>query len=243
MQRKVLVEGLIEYTPSQIEDRASLFLRNRVDVPSTIPVPVELLLENTRDVALRMMPNMRSGHNVEGCVCNQFFTKLLTVYVDMGIADGPDDALYGAVLAEELAHIELHRSLIMQIESIEDFRELRTDPHWRRIEQDALRFSLAIRIPSYTLADEAQNAYAAVINEFGFGDSSRTALQVRNWLAGRYAVPYQDMQRRLTQYPFSGIYDCITTSITGRCDKLLSLLELEGLKPIMQQKLLFGSRL
>ena len=240
MQSNVLVNGLIEFTPSQIEDRAARFLRNRVDVPNTLPVPIELLLENTGEVALRMSPGLRARHNVEGCVCNEFFSKLLTVYVDSGVADGPDDSLYNAVLAEELAHIELHRALILQVKSIEDFQEIRTHTQWQRVEQDALRFSLAVRIPTDTVPHEAEESYAAVIREFGYSDSHRTALQVRNLLAGRYSVPYQDMQRRLSQFPFAGIYDCIRTSVLAGSDKLLSLRELESLRPILQQKVLFG---
>jgi len=242
MHNNVLVDGLVEFTPSQIEDRVGHFLRNRVDIPKTLPIAIELLLENTSDVILRTMPRLREDHNVEGCVCNEFFTKLLTVYVDAGIADGPDDALYNAVLSEELAHIELHKPLILQVKSIEDFQEIRTHRQWKRIELDALRFSLAIRIPAHTIVDEAENAYSAVIREFGFSDSNRTALQVRNWLAGRYAVPFQDMHRRLSQFPMAGMYDCIRTSVFARSDKLLSIRELENLRPILRQRLLFGSR-
>jgi hypothetical protein len=241
MPNNVMVDGLVDYTPSQIEDLASLFRRNRVDVPKVLPVPVELLLENTRDVRLRTVSGLRRDHNVEGCVCNEFFSTLLTVFIDAGISDGPDDALYNAVLGEELAHIELHRALILQIKSIEDFREVRTHPQWKRIEQDAIRFSLAIRIPANTFIAEAEAAYTAVINEHGFGESHRTALQVRNWLARRYATPYQDMQRRVSQYPFVGLSECIRTSVLARSDKLISLADLDGLGPIMRQKLLFGN--
>jgi hypothetical protein len=197
-------------------------------------------LENTRDVVLRITPGLQKDHKVEGCVCNEFFSKLLTVYVDAGISDGPDDALYNAVLAEELAHIELHRPLILQVKSIEDFQEIRAHRQWKRIELDALRFSLAIRIPAHSITEEAEAAYATVIHEFGFSDSDRTTLQVRNWLAGRYAVPYQDMHRRLSQFPMTGIYDCIRASVVARSEKLLSIRNLESLRPIMRQKILFG---
>jgi hypothetical protein len=241
MRSNVLVDGLVEFTPSQIEERASVFLRARVDVPKTLPIAVELLLENSKDVVLHMTDGLRDEHNVEGCVCNEFFSKLLTVYVDSSIADGPDDAWYNAVLAEELAHIELHRPLIQQIESIEDFQKVRLHPQWKRIELDALRFSLAIRIPVYTIAHEAEEAYVAVRREYGCTDPNRTALQVRNWLAGRYAVPFQDMHRRLSQFPMAGIYDCIRTSTFARSDKLLSIRELDSLRPIMHQQTLFGS--
>jgi hypothetical protein len=240
MQSSVLVDGLIEFTPSQIEDRATRFLRKRVDVPRSLPVPIELLLENTGDVILRTTSGLRSRHNVEGCVCNEFFSKLLTVYVDGDIADGPDDALYNAVLSEELAHVELHRALILQVRSIEDFQEVRRHSQWRRIEQDALRFSLAIRMPTDGFVVEVEQAYTDVIREFGFGDSSRTELQIRNLLASRYVVPHQDMQRRLTQTPMNGVLDCIRTSVVARSDKLLSVRELEDLRPILQQKVLFG---
>ncbi len=241
MPERVQVEGLVEYTSSQIENLAEGFLRSRVDVPRRVPTDVEMLLEGTPDVQLRIIPALLVKHNVEGCVCSQSRSRLLTVFVDRRIGDGSDDARYNAVIAEELAHIQIHRVLIEQIKSVEDFIETRQCDQWQQIERDAELFSLAIRIPASTIYEECCKAYREVVSEHGFHDTSLTLRQVRNALANTYAVNYEDMNRRITRWPFGYLYDCITVSAIARSDEMLDAgAALAGLPAITKQQQLFS---
>jgi len=240
MPERVLVKGLIEYTASEIENLAGDFLRSRVDVPRHIPTDVELLLEGTADVQLQIIPGLIAEHNVEGCVCNESSSRLLTVYVDRKIGNALDDARYNAVIAEELAHITIHRVLIEQIKSVKDFIETRQCEQWQQIERDAELFSLAIRIPANNIHEECSKAYEEVVFENGFQGTPLILRQVRNALANTYAVNYEDMNRRISRWPYNYLYDCITVSAIARSEKLLHPGMLAEANPTAKQKLLFG---
>ena len=238
MQGNVLLKGLIEHTPSEIENRVSVYLRQRRDIVGELPVDVELLLEHSANVRLETFVGLRAKHNVHGCVCNEFMSPALTVYVDAQLANGRDDALYSAVIGEELGHIELQRGVFHQIKCIDHFIEARHSPQWQRIEFEAVRFSLAVRIPVDTIPEEAEVAYAAVINDHGFGEGA--LLRMVNFLARRYVVPVEDMQRRLNQYPLSEVTECIQASLIARNDALLSVRQLDDIRPVIRQRMLYG---
>jgi len=239
MPKNVLVEGLIEYTATQIENLASDFLHRRVDITRKIPTDVEMLLEGLPDVQLNVIAGLL-GNNVEGCVCNHYMSRLITVFIDRRIADGISDARYHAVIAEEIAHIVLHRVLILQINSVEDFIETRQCDQWKQIEKDAELFSLAIRIPSDTVLDECSKTYREVVSDYGFLDTEVTLRQVKNTLADKYAVSYEDMNRRLSRWPLRELCDCISFSAIARSEKLLHPETLEQLSTLVTQQSLFS---
>jgi hypothetical protein len=221
MDGNVLVDGLIEYTPGQIEHKAADYLRRRVDVPTRIPIDVELLLENTRNVTLETCPGLLEEHSVEGCVCNCFMSRDLIVYVDEGIANGLDDARYSAVVAEELAHIELHMALVHQVTAVDDYIEIRQHPKWSRIEQDARLFSDAVRMPSGLLHDLAPRVYSEIIDQHGFCELSVVEKLVRNRMAELFCVHWNDIQKRLGQWPCSNLCNRICISVAARSETLL----------------------
>src|SRR5260221_4390221 len=124
------VNGLVSYTRGQLEQLARELFRARVDFDSEkLPIDVEFLLETVENVRLgQPLPRLMSKYSVEGCVCNRRMAKEIVVHVDRDIADGPDDARYSAVIAEELAHIIAHRVFLYEIKSIEDFAEVQRCP-------------------------------------------------------------------------------------------------------------------
>ncbi len=215
----VRVEGLVNYTRSQLECHAAELLRTRSDVVFRIPVNVERLLEGIPNVDLRPMSGLLNKFSVEGAVCNQLLSKKITVFVDQNIFNGHDDARFAAVIGEELAHITLHPALIMQVKGVEDFLELRQCPQWRQIESDARLFSAAVRMPEFAIRRRAEGAYLRVIDEFGFSDPHAAALHVRNLLAEQFVVPVEDMQSRLIQWPCE-IMASVIASVQGRHDSL-----------------------
>lgn len=221
MYGDVVVNGIVEYTPIELECLAEEYLRRRVDVCLRLPIDVELLLERTPNVRLRTEHCLKSIHHVEGCVCNQFMSKQITVLVDYNIANSGTDADYNAVISEELAHIVIHKALIQQVEDVQDFLALRQHPNWYRIEQDAAYFSGAIRMPPKFLEEEAKSAYKFLIGEHGFTSQDNMIRLVRNCIADRFDVPLIDARRRMEQCSTLALSDRIAASLSNRSDKLV----------------------
>lgn len=219
MVGNVRVEGLVEYTRSQLECLAANLLRRRVDIPFRAPIRVQRLLES-RDVFVKPMSGLLNKYSVEGAVCNEFMTRRLTVFIDYHLMNGPDDARYNAVIGEELAHIELHRSQIHQVKCVEDFLELRRCKQWRQIERDARTFSAAVRMPESLITRHADAIYRQTVDDLGFGEPHTIAKVFRNRLAELFVVPVDDMHARLVQWPCS-ISARVIASVQAASDTLL----------------------
>ncbi len=201
MPGRISIEGIVEYSRGQLECMAIDLLRRRVDIEFRAPINVEVLLEGTPNVHLEEMPGLLNQFSVEGAVCTEAMTHELTVFVDTRIMNGPDDARYGAVVAEELSHIILHRGVIQQIRSIQDFLEVRRCPQWKRIELDARHFSASVRMPELLVNRKAESVYQEVVGRYGFNDPHEVEKLVRNRLAELFVVPVADMHARIIQWP------------------------------------------
>lgn len=215
MSGNIRVEGLVEYTPGQLECMAAEMLRRRPDVPFRAPINVERLIES-RDVVIKPMDGLLNKFSVEGAVRTELLSRRITIYVDYHIFNGPDDARYGAVIGEELGHLTVHKAQIMQVKSVEDFLELRQCPQWRQIEKDARAFSAAIRMPELLITRRAESLYPEIVNEFGYGDPHAIAKHVRNRLAELFVVPVEDMHARLVQWPCQVMARVIASVQDGR---------------------------
>lgn len=214
----MIPDGLVSYTPSEIEEKAQQDLRKRPDVDFAPPTNVERLLISP-DWELRPQHGLRSDLKIEGAVCKEPFSHRITVFVDWGVYCGPWPA-YNEVLAEEYAHLRLHPALFLLVNSIDDFIALQMDPEWARFEGDARRYSAAIRMPPRLIADEASSAYARIVDDIGFGDAVAIEKRLRNRLAELFRVTSESMLRRLTTYPCD-LRDRLLNSIQARSPKLL----------------------
>jgi hypothetical protein len=213
-----LPSGLVSYTPLQLERLAEeLFLR-RPDIDFVAPVNMERLL-NHPDIDLRPEMGLRAKHRVEGCVCKQFMSRQLTVYVDWTIAMIGPWSGYNAVLAEEFAHIHLHQAVVHSINEIEDFLEIQRDPQWRRIERDARTFGAAIRMPCKLVIQHAEREYRRVISEHGFVDPVRTEMTIAAAIAGNFRVNPEEMRHRMVEWPCN-LRSRIFNSVMSRSDEL-----------------------
>lgn len=231
------IEGVIEYGDAQLEQMAHDFLRKRPDVQFKIPVNVEALLETCADVDLDVVANLAITANHAGCVCRPENGPELVVYVDQRIADSGSKAQYNAVIAEELAHIELHRPIFMQVKSIEDFLEVQRSKWWHRMERDARFFSSALRMPFKNLVLNSESLYVEIIDEHGFGNISQTQKLLRNALADKFQVPPEDMHVRLMQWPCQ-LFFRVELSVQARSQRLLSTdVEIRVNVPRVQAKL------
>ena len=216
----MLPKGIIDYTTFDLERMAAELLRRRVDIKPDAPINMELLVENTRDVELEIRSGLLYQHKVEGCVCKQGLSRTLTVMVDWTIYKDPSWGPYYAVLGEEFAHIHLHQSLLLLVNSVEDFLELQADPQWRRYERDAKRFSLAIRMPPHLVDKHASEIYRRIVTECGFEDAVRIEKLVRNQLAELFRVPVDDAFKRMSEWPCNTRTRILNSVQTGSLELL-----------------------
>jgi hypothetical protein len=193
-------QELIGVTPSQIECMVRELFKRRQDVRCEPPIRLEWLIENEENVQLETVMGLRAAHGVEGGIWKQEGSRQLTVFVDYGICIGPWPE-YAAVLAEEFAHLVLHRALLIQVKSIEDFIALQKNPEWERYERDARRYSRALRMPAGPFVFEAQRLYEQVVAGGSFGDVDTVEKLVRNGLCQKFRVPHDDALRRMLTYP------------------------------------------
>lgn len=197
----VTIDGLIEYTDSQLEQIAHDYLRSRTDVQFRIPVNVEGLLQSCEGVGdIDTVPDIRRYTREEAAICRWRGGNDLIIYFDQELADGPTPAFYAAV-GEELAHVILHKSILIQVRSFPEFLEVQRHGEWHRMERDARRLSAAIRMPYKNLVLAAEGLYPEIIREHGFGDTWAIQKLLRNALAEKFLVPPEDMHKRLMGWP------------------------------------------
>jgi hypothetical protein len=219
----MIPEGLISYSPMELERMAAEDLRRRPRLDFEAPINLEFLLQDTENVNVELMHGLRVDHQVEGCVCKQYMTKQITVFIDSRVYAGPW-AEYNEVLGEEYAHIRLHAALFNDVkacvDSVESFVELQRDPQWHRYEGDARRFSAAIRMPPKLVLNAAADAYEGIVSEFGFSDAAAIENRLRHRLAQKFRVTLGAMRSRLTEGPCD-IRNQLLNSIQSRSTTML----------------------
>ena len=85
---------------------------------------VDLLVEKVEGITLDVWPKLQGNHKVLGMVIRDVGSGELYVFVNEDLADNDTPnglARYRMTVAEELAHVRLHRPLIDAIQSPEDF--------------------------------------------------------------------------------------------------------------------------
>ena len=97
---------------------------------------------------------------------------------------------------------------------------LQLDSKWHQYEQDARKYSLAIRLPECLLAGEIEAAYARIVDEYGFGELELVETLIHNRIAQRFRVTPADANRRTTNYPCD-FRDRIRNSVQSRNSTLL----------------------
>jgi hypothetical protein len=187
---------LIRYSPLELERLAQGIFRERVDVRFEPPIDLELLVEgNDADTHLEIKDGLLA-RGIEGCVLKTANTRDKFVWVDYHIYRGPWPE-YNSVLGEEYAHLQIHKSLLLLVRSIEDFLELQGHPLWEHYERDARRFSRMIRMPLELVVGVAQSHYPRIVQEFGFADPVVIQLHIRSAIASLFEVSPADAHRRM----------------------------------------------
>lgn len=192
-----ILPALIEYHMHTLECMAREVFLRRPRMVFAPPIDLEFLIENEGDLTLATKSGLVVRYKVEGCVLKEEGTRELHVWIDHNIYLS-GWANYNAVLAEEFAHIHLHKSLLLKVRTVEDFIALQNHPEWERYERDAKRFGRMLRMPAELFIGEAESIYRRLVNEHGFGDPLSICKLLRNALAFKFESSPIDAQTRMT---------------------------------------------
>lgn len=121
---------------ADLERCAGEFLGKSGGASSAPPIDVEWLLERIAGVRIDVLPNLKDRLNIAGFVAIEPDRGSLTVYMDERVTN-TNLNLYRFTIAEELAHVVLHRKQIDSIQSLSDFEALQRFDAWHIMERNA----------------------------------------------------------------------------------------------------------
>lgn len=209
----MIPERLPTYSVRQLEAKALEFLGEEVSEP---PVDIEHLLESREVADLDVWPKLRANHGILGAVCLDLKSNRLTVFIDDDLADRyVHRNIYRITVAEELAHILLHREVIEAVRSVHDFRELHRHPQWHGIDSEAKRLGAALLMPAPAIEEYAEIFYGRMVRQVGYQNPAAIKKQLPPVLADRFQVSPNAMNRRLKEWPMK-IYDKVDAVIAAR---------------------------
>src|SRR5262245_55490376 len=90
-------------------------------------------------------------------------------------------------VAEELAHVHLHRDVIKQIGHPREFLQLHRQIVGTRVERNAKRFASALLMPADKLWEEAGVVYRQIVQRVGTDNQE----PVLKWLCSRLAQTFR----------------------------------------------------
>ncbi len=195
-------DNLPKYTDAQLEIIASQFLAGQYSSVVRIPVDIEWLITKIPGVTLDCYPGLRDNYFVEGCVLRNTNSGDLFIYIDEKMMD--DDSAkgvtrYRTTVAEELAHILIHRQLIEQVDSPDKFRELHNKLMEAKVERNAKRLAAALLMPKEQLWAEAEKEYNNWVTWQGTDEPERLTLMMLGSLSQKFKVSYQAMEIRMKE--------------------------------------------
>jgi hypothetical protein len=165
----VLPDKLPTFTVRELEARAGKYLSDHFGPAVPIPVDIDLLVER-EGIDLDEWPKLRTNHGIEGGVWRDVDTGGLVIYVAEELMSDESPRGYGRyrmTVAEELAHIHLHRPVIEAIDTPARFRELQNHPQWGDLERDAKRYAAALVLPGRELSASTARVYAELVRHAG----------------------------------------------------------------------------
>jgi hypothetical protein len=119
------------YTFTELERLATAYLARQFGADVLIPVDVDLLVEKAEGITLDIWPKLQANHKVLGMVMRDVGSGELFIFIDEDLADNDTPnglARYRTTVAEELAHVHLHRTVIDEIKSPDDYGTVTESP-------------------------------------------------------------------------------------------------------------------
>ena len=111
---------LREYSVNELEAIAERYHR-QMENGFSIPVDIDLIIETMPGVDLDIYPSLKANYDILGMTGTDD-SGMIIIYVDEVLADqAAQQRRYRMTLAEEFAHILIHRDALMQVKSPKDF--------------------------------------------------------------------------------------------------------------------------
>lgn len=196
---------LREYTLSELEQIAQEQHKAWGD-GFNVPVDIDYALESIPDVSLLCLPGLKFGHGIEGMTGTD--SGQLVIYIDSKLMDQTSNQnRCNMTIAEEIAHIILHRKAIEDVHTPEDFIALHNSPNWYNCERNAKWLAAALLMPSEHLLEDARKMYSSFIvripDESRFSSPEEFKKIIAAHLAKRYEVSQISMTYRLEKWPLN----------------------------------------
>jgi len=207
------------YTVAELERIAHGQLSKLADGFS-IPVDVEHIVESLHNVDFDYYPGLRDNHELEGMIGYDPDTNEVIIYIDEKLATSERFLRrYRMTVAEELAHLILHRKAIESVREPNDFRKLQNLPNWYEYERNAKKLAAMILMPSANVLEDSRQLYHEMVSHVGFNNPEVIQKYLVNKLADRYEVSVQAMKFRLREWLIN-VIDKIERAMKDKLDFL-----------------------
>lgn len=206
-----------KYSAKELERLAVDFLKERCKPAISIPIDIDYLAETEPGVILDYTRGLKDRYPVAG-VTILHPDGTYGIYIDEGVADHNPN-FYRFTVAEELAHIKLHKSILDEVKDINLAFALRSWRGYEKIDRNAKRFAAAILMPSSHVVEDARKYYPKLVAAAGFGNKDAVIQYMISILCKKYIVSYEAMKYRLDEWPIR-IIEKIISAIKEELDFL-----------------------
>ncbi len=187
------------YKVTELERKAIRILGERCRPSITIPVDIDLLVEQEPGVLLDIKPGLLERYSIAGMVVRKD-DGTFEVLIEEFIADHRPN-FYRFTVAEEFAHIILHRSILEKVTDIETAISLLEWKGYDEIDRNAKRFAAALLMPSRQLIEDARELYPQLVGLAGFNNPDAIKARLASNLSKKYLVSAEAMRHRLGEWP------------------------------------------
>jgi len=111
------------------------------------------------------------------------------------------EKIYRMTIAEEFAHILLHKEAIEKVSNLDDFKVLQNHGNWHKHERNAKWLAASILMPFENIMIDCRNYYKEMVCIAGFANPEAIKKFMVNKLAEKYEVSTSAMKYRLDNWP------------------------------------------
>lgn len=196
-------EDVPAYSIPRLEQIAKLLLDERWP-GLTIPIDIDYIVEQEPDTILDYLPGLRAVHGVAGAVISHPKEDRFTILIDEEVADG-NLSFYRFTVAEEFAHLKLHRKLLVTVTSVEAAIELHESERYREIDRNAKWLASALLIPPGPVLEDTHRLYPEMVHRVGFANPEAVKRYIVDRLSRKYLVSPSAMRYRLQHWPVDAL--------------------------------------
>lgn len=172
----------------------------------SIPVDIETIIEKFHKIEIDIKRGLKEHHHIWGVVGRNLDTGALVILVDDQLSDFDHlYKIYRMTIAEEFAHILLHKDAIEKVQSIKDFKALQNHSDWGKHDRNAKSLAAALLMPWENVLNDSRMLYKEFVTVAGYGDPKAIKKYMVNKLAETYEVSPSTMEYRLGEWPIKVI--------------------------------------